>query len=171
MPSLFLLALIGVPALIIGFIVIAFINTWLKAKLNGAPVGFANLLGMRLGGVPYNLVVDARITAVKAGIELSTDTIAAHFLAGGNVVPTIQALIDAGRAAGATIVVNATPEPGAGKTLALQAADGKPLRSIDPAVCRATAAQIAGERQQSDLFFASIKRLLDRDQSGWRALD
>ena len=57
------------------------------------------------------------------------------------------------------------------QTLALQAADGKPLRSIDPAVCRATAAQIAGERQQSDLFFASIKRLLDRDQSGWRALD
>ena len=98
MPSLFLLALIGVPALIIGFIVIAFINTWLKAKLNGAPVGFANLLGMRLGGVPYNLVVDARITAVKAGIELSTDTIAAHFLAGGNVVPTIQALIAARRA-------------------------------------------------------------------------
>ena len=98
MPSLFLLALIGVPALIIGFIVIAFINTWLKAKLNGAPVGFANLLGMRLGGVPYTLVVDARITAVKAGIELSTDTIAAHFLAGGNVVPTIQALIAARKA-------------------------------------------------------------------------
>ncbi len=98
MPSLFLLALIGVPALIIGFIVIAFINTWLKAKLNGAPVGFTNLLGMRLGGVPYNLVVDARITAVKAGIELSTDTIAAHYLAGGNVVPTIQALIAARKA-------------------------------------------------------------------------
>ena len=53
---------------------------------------------MRLGGVPYNLVVDARITAVKAGIELSTDTIAAHFLAGGNVVPTIQALIAARKA-------------------------------------------------------------------------
>lgn len=98
MPTLFLVALIGVPALIIGFIVIAFINTWLKAKLNGAPVGFANLLGMRLGGVPYNLVVDARITAVKAGIEISTDTIAAHFLAGGNVVPTIQALIAARKA-------------------------------------------------------------------------
>ncbi len=98
MPSLFLVALIGVPALIISFIVIAFISTWLKAKLNGAPVGFANLLGMRLGGVPYNLVVDARITAVKAGIAISTDTIAAHFLAGGNVVPTIQALIAARKA-------------------------------------------------------------------------
>lgn len=34
---------------------------------------------------------------------------------------TIQALIDAGRAAGATIVINATPEPAAGKALALQA--------------------------------------------------
>lgn len=98
MPTLFLVALIGVPALIVSFIVIAFINTWLKAKLNGAPVGFANLLGMRLGGVPYNLVVDARITAVKAGIEISTDTISAHFLAGGNVVPTIQALIAARKA-------------------------------------------------------------------------
>jgi uncharacterized protein YqfA (UPF0365 family) len=98
MPSIFLIALIGVPALIIFFIFVSFLNTWLKAKLNGAPVGFANLLGMRLGGVPYNLVVDARITAVKAGIEISTDTISAHVLAGGNVVPTIQALIAAQKA-------------------------------------------------------------------------
>ena len=98
MPSLFIVALIGVPALIIFFIVVSFFNTWLKAKLNGAPVGFANLLGMRLGGVPYNLVVDARITAVKAGIEISTDKISAHFLAGGNVVPTIQAIIAAQKA-------------------------------------------------------------------------
>jgi uncharacterized protein YqfA (UPF0365 family) len=98
MPSVFLIALIVVPALIVFFIFASFINTWLKAKLNGAPVGFANLLGMRLGGVPVNLVVDARITAVKAGIEISTDTISAHFLAGGNVVPTIQALIAARKA-------------------------------------------------------------------------
>jgi hypothetical protein len=35
-------------------------------------------------------------------------------------------------------------------------------------MCRATAAQIAGERQQSDLFFESIKRMLDRDHKGWR---
>lgn len=98
MPSIFLIALIGVPTLIVVFIFISFVNTWLKAKLNGAPVGFANLLGMRLGGVPVDLVVDARITAVKAGIEVTTDTISAHFLAGGNVVPTIQALIAAQKA-------------------------------------------------------------------------
>ena len=54
------------------------------------------------------------------------------------------------------------------QTLALQGAGGKALNLIAPDVCRATAAQIAGERQQSDLYFAAIKRLLDRDQPDWR---
>lgn len=96
--SLITLVLIGVPALIIGFIVFSFFSTWLKAMLNGAPVSMLNLLGMRLGGVPYNLVVEARITAVKAGISLTTDKISAHYLAGGNVVPTVQAIIAAQKA-------------------------------------------------------------------------
>lgn len=55
--------------------------------------------------------------------------------------------------------------------LATQAAAGKPLRQLPEADCRAIAAQIAGERAQSDLFFAAIQRLLDRDQPGWRTKD
>jgi uncharacterized protein YqfA (UPF0365 family) len=98
MNSTVLLIIIGVPSLIIFFIVFSFFSTWLKAMLNGAPVGMLNLLGMRLGGVPYSLVVDARITAVKAGIEVTTDKISAHYLAGGNVVPTVQALVAAQKA-------------------------------------------------------------------------
>ncbi len=98
MPSTILVVIIAVPALIAFFIVASFVSIWLKAKLNGAPVGWLNLLGMRLGGVPYSLVVDARITAVKAGIEVSTDKISAHYLAGGNVVPTVQALVAARKA-------------------------------------------------------------------------
>jgi uncharacterized protein YqfA (UPF0365 family) len=35
---------------------------------------------------------------VKAGIEVTTDKISAHFLAGGNVVPTVQALVAAQKA-------------------------------------------------------------------------
>ena len=54
------------------------------------------------------------------------------------------------------------------QTLATQAAGGLPLRTVPEAVCRMTAAQAQGERQQSELFMASIKRLLDRDQPGWR---
>ena len=89
---------IGIVAFIFAAVFLSFFGTWLKARLNGAPVSVLNLLGMRLGGVPYNLVVDARITAVKAGIPLETDKIAAHFLAGGNVVPTVQALVAAQKA-------------------------------------------------------------------------
>lgn len=54
------------------------------------------------------------------------------------------------------------------QTLALQGAGGKRLNTIPAEACAVTAAQIAGERQQSDLYFAAIKRLLDRDQPGWR---
>jgi len=96
--SVIFFVLLGIPALIIAFVVFSFFSTWLKALLNGAPVGMLNLLGMRLGGVPYNLVVEARITAVKAGIPLITDKIAAHYLAGGNVVPTVQAIVAAQKA-------------------------------------------------------------------------
>jgi uncharacterized protein YqfA (UPF0365 family) len=91
-----------VPLIVIGLVVagifLAFISTWLKARLNGAPVSVLNLLGMRLGGVPYGLVVQARINAVKAGIPLNTDQISAHYLASGNVVSTVQALIAAQKA-------------------------------------------------------------------------
>jgi uncharacterized protein YqfA (UPF0365 family) len=89
---------IGIVAFIFAAVFLSFFGTWLKARLNGAPVSVLNLLGMRLGGVPYGLVVDARITAVKAGIPLESDKIAAHYLAGGNVVPTVQALVAAQKA-------------------------------------------------------------------------
>ena len=55
------------------------------------------------------------------------------------------------------------------QTLATLAAGGAPLRVVSEAVCRMTAAQAQSERQQSELLLASVKRLLDRDQPGWRA--
>ena len=56
------------------------------------------------------------------------------------------------------------------QVLAVQAAGGRPLRRVPDALCATVAAQVAGERQQSDLMFESLKRLLDRDSPGWRAL-
>jgi uncharacterized protein YqfA (UPF0365 family) len=101
MPDTFIVVLI-IVAVIIGLIFLglflAFIGTWVKAMVNGAPVSVLNLAGMRLAGVPYNLVVDARITAAKAGIALPTDKVWAHYKAGGNVVPTVQALVAAQKA-------------------------------------------------------------------------
>lgn len=98
MNNWFLLVIIGLPVLIVGGIVLSFFSVWLRAALAGAYVGIVTLVAMRLRQVPYGLVVDARITAKKAGIDISIDEIEAHFLAGGNVVPTVQALIAAQKA-------------------------------------------------------------------------
>ena len=44
------------------------------------------------------MVVDARVTAIKAGIDLTADELEAHFLAGGSMIPTVQAIIAAQKA-------------------------------------------------------------------------
>jgi uncharacterized protein YqfA (UPF0365 family) len=88
----------GIAGLVLLGVVFSFFSVWLRAWLAGAYVGIVTLVAMRLRQVPYGLVVDARITAKKAGIDISIDEMEAHYLAGGNVVPTIQALIAARKA-------------------------------------------------------------------------
>ena len=56
------------------------------------------------------------------------------------------------------------------QVLAVQAAAGKALRRIPDDMCARVGAQIASERQQGEHFFASIKRMLDRDEPGWSKL-
>jgi uncharacterized protein YqfA (UPF0365 family) len=90
-----ILAVIGFVAF---FLLLSFFSVWLRAWLAGAYVGFTELIAMRLRQVPYGAVVNARITAKKAGIEIGTNDIEAHFLAGGSVLPTVQALIAAQKA-------------------------------------------------------------------------
>jgi ribulose-5-phosphate 4-epimerase/fuculose-1-phosphate aldolase len=45
---------------------------------------------------------------------------------------------------------------------------GQRLRKQSDEVCASVSKQIGGERQQSELHFAALKRLLDRDEPGWR---
>ncbi len=87
-----------VLALILLIVFINFFGVWLRAKIADAPVGFSKLIGMRLRRVPVGLIVDSRITALKAGINLDTDALEAHFLAGGNVTNVVLALIAADKA-------------------------------------------------------------------------
>ena len=88
----------GIIAVIALIVVISFINTWLKAMLAGAPVSILTLIAMRLRGVPYGMIVDSRIMAVKAGLDLTINQLEEHYLAEGNLIPTIQALIAAEKA-------------------------------------------------------------------------
>jgi uncharacterized protein YqfA (UPF0365 family) len=71
---------------------------WIAAWSSGAYVGLMALVGMRLRRVPPSTVVNARISAVKAGLQISIDDLEAHFLAGGNVVRVVNALISADKA-------------------------------------------------------------------------
>jgi uncharacterized protein YqfA (UPF0365 family) len=92
------LGVIVVVVLVVLLLIFNFISIWVRAMVAGAPVGFPTLIFMRLRGVPPGLIVDSRITAVKAGLPMPTDPLEAHFLAGGNVSQVILALIAADKA-------------------------------------------------------------------------
>ena len=57
-----------------------------------------NLILMRFRKVPPGIVVNAMITATKAGLQVTTNEIETHYLAGGNVNNVIKALISADKA-------------------------------------------------------------------------
>ena len=99
--NLIALILVGIAAVIgivLMLILANFFGVWLRAKIADAPVAFAKLIGMRLRRVPVGLIVDSRITAVKAGLPLETDSLEAHYLSGGNVSHVVLALIAADKA-------------------------------------------------------------------------
>jgi uncharacterized protein YqfA (UPF0365 family) len=101
MSSIIATAAVGL-AFVVGLVLLVilfnFFGIWLRAKIADAPVSFARLVGMRLRRVPVGMIVDSRITAVKAGIPLDTDELEAHYLAGGSVDSVVLALIAADKA-------------------------------------------------------------------------
>jgi ribulose-5-phosphate 4-epimerase/fuculose-1-phosphate aldolase len=54
------------------------------------------------------------------------------------------------------------------QVLAMQT--GRPLANIAPSLAADTARQMRGDAQQALLHFESLKRMLDRDEPGWRRL-
>ena len=94
----------GIGLLLLGIIGLAIIlflvplNLWIAAWASGAYVGLPTLVGMRLRRVPPGTVINARISAVKAGLDVPLNDLEAHYLAGGNVVRVVNALISADKA-------------------------------------------------------------------------
>ena len=74
------------------------VRLWVAAWSSGARVGFGELIGMRLRRVSPGAVVNPRIAAVKAGLQVPTNTLESHYLAGGNVERVVNALISADKA-------------------------------------------------------------------------
>ncbi len=71
---------------------------WISALAAGVKVGLFTLVGMRLRRVVPARVINPLIKAHKAGLNVTTNQLESHYLAGGNVDRVVNALIAAHRA-------------------------------------------------------------------------
>ncbi|MEM6331742.1 MAG: flotillin-like protein FloA [Planctomycetota bacterium] len=97
-----LLIIGGVVVAIVGLVLLLFIGQfiglYIQAWVSGAYVGMGNLVGMWLRKVNPRIIVLSRIQAVKAGMDIDSNQMETHYLAGGNVPRVVNALIAATRA-------------------------------------------------------------------------
>ena len=103
-PDLMTILWIAIPIviLILFFIFVALvaqvIGLWFQAFMSNANVSLYELIGMRFRKVDSRTIVLSRIRAVKAGLDISTNDLETHYLAGGRVQNVVSALIAADRA-------------------------------------------------------------------------
>ena len=91
-----------IAALIIILLVVFFtiipVGMWISAVASGVKISIFTLVGMKLRRVKPVKIVDPMIKATKAGLDVKTNQLEAHYLAGGNVDSVVNALIAAERA-------------------------------------------------------------------------
>ena len=96
--------ILGFMALILGFFFLRYFKLWFQAYMSLADVSLVSLIRMHFTRVNPNVVVQAKVMSVQAGLDIgrehgiSTQRLEAHYLAGGNVMNVIHAIIAAHRA-------------------------------------------------------------------------
>ncbi len=95
-------AVIILFSLVLTVLFAKYFNLWIQSKTTGANVGLMDLVGMTFRKVNPNIIVRSKIMAIQAGLTekegISTRSLEAHYLAGGNVPNVVRALIAANRA-------------------------------------------------------------------------
>jgi len=74
------------------------LGLWFSAVFARVYVPIGQLIGMRIRKVPPAIIINALVSATKAGLKLNRDDLEAHYLAGGNVRSVVNALISADKA-------------------------------------------------------------------------
>ena len=95
---LMIVVLVAIVLLVIVFFRYVPVGLWIRARASGVPLTILMLIGMRLRRISPHLLVDALITANKAGLDVSINQLEKHFLAGGNIERVVKALISAQQA-------------------------------------------------------------------------
>ncbi|MEM7252256.1 MAG: flotillin-like protein FloA [Pseudomonadota bacterium] len=90
--------IVGIIALVVLSLIWSSFWLWWQSILSNAPVNLFQIIFMRFRKVSPGVIVTNRITAKKAGIDLTADELEAHYLAGGNVDRVVHALISASKA-------------------------------------------------------------------------
>ncbi|MDO4542646.1 MAG: flotillin-like FloA family protein, partial [Bacillota bacterium] len=93
----------AIPIILVIVLLILFfsfvpVGLWISALAAGVKISIFDLIGMRLRRVSPAKIVNPLIKADKAGLDVVSSKLEAHFLAGGNVDRVIDALIAAERA-------------------------------------------------------------------------
>ncbi|MEJ2648827.1 MAG: flotillin-like protein FloA [Sedimentisphaerales bacterium] len=92
------LIIVAVVAAVVIYFFIKVAGLWLQAYFSRADVKLTELIGMRLRKVDSRTIVLSKITAIQAGLQLTTKDLESHYLAGGRVPNVVRALIAANRA-------------------------------------------------------------------------
>jgi uncharacterized protein YqfA (UPF0365 family) len=160
---MYILILVAV-CIVIFFLFLYFVpvNLWITARFSGARIGLLDLILMRIRKVPPRVVVDSLITATKAGLEITSNDLETHYLAGGNVPNVIRALISAdkanislsfkqataidlaGRDVFQAVQISVNPKVITTPKVAAVAADGIQLIAVARVTVRASIAQLVG---------------------------
>ena len=110
---LFLLMVVAVVVFLLLFFYFIPVALWIAALAARVRIGIGEMVGMRLRRVPPSVIVNSQINASKAGVDIPTTFLEAHFLAGGDVSKVVGALIAADKAG-----ITLTPERAAAIDLA-----------------------------------------------------
>ena len=91
-----------VAALIVFAVFARYFRLWIQSVSTGARIGILDLLGMTFRKVNPTIIVRSKIMAVQAGLSdetgITSKSLEAHYLAGGNVPLVIRAIIAAKKA-------------------------------------------------------------------------
>jgi uncharacterized protein YqfA (UPF0365 family) len=157
-----LLVIFGGIILFFIFLYFVPVNLWITALFSGVRVGLFDLVFMRIRKVPPRIVVDSLITATKAGLQITSNELETHYLAGGNVPNVIRALISAdkaninlsfkqataidlaGRDVFQAVQISVNPKVITTPKVAAVAADGIQLIAVARVTVRASIAQLVG---------------------------
>ncbi len=92
------IAILGLFGALLLFFILPNLSLWIQAISAKAGVSLFQLVGMRLRKVNPRIIVLAKVQAIQSGLQMTTEDLESHYLAGGRVMNVVRASIAASRA-------------------------------------------------------------------------